>query len=105
MPVSRDLRIWSSPSQSISVHIEFSAWTGGNQSVATGKTFNDFNVEAGRAYPGHPDHKPGPCPNIGVAGTSPAMTTGWGRVARPPYFECRPMKSSTARLKMSGRSQ
>ena len=28
----------------------------------------------GRACPGHPDHKARPCPVIGVAGTSPAMT-------------------------------
>ena len=26
------------------------------------------------ACPGHPDHMARPCPNIGVAGTSPAMT-------------------------------
>ena len=28
----------------------------------------------GRACPGHPDHMARPCPTIGVAGTSPAMT-------------------------------
>jgi hypothetical protein len=30
----------------------------------------------GRACPRHPDHMALPCPVIGVAGTSPAMTTG-----------------------------
>ncbi len=37
----------------------------------------------GRACPGHPDHMARPCPIIGVAGTSPAMTAvGRGTVMK-----------------------
>lgn len=70
--------MWSSPYQPISVHIEFSARTGGNQGVATGKRPNDFNAVSGRACPGDPDHVHGRASLSGVAGTSPAKSSPKG---------------------------